>query len=105
MNAALDAGLTAIRTWGFNDKNSTFDPNGMPKYNDIQEAFQVWTDGTPAINLAPFDKVMDAADATGMKLIITLTNNWADYGGMDMYTVNLGGTYHDDVSSVLVLIL
>lgn len=33
-----------------------------------------------------------------MKLLIALTNNWADYGGMDVYTVNLGGKYHDDVS-------
>lgn len=32
-----------------------------------------------------------------MKLIVALTNNWADYGGMDVYTVNLGGKYHDDV--------
>ncbi len=34
-----------------------------------------------------------------MKLLIALTNNWADYGGMDVYTVNLGGKYHDDVST------
>ena len=31
-----------------------------------------------------------------MKLIVTLTNNWADYGGMDVYTVNLGGRFHDE---------
>ena len=31
MNAALDAGLTVFRTWGFHDQNSTeFDPNGLP---------------------------------------------------------------------------
>lgn len=28
-------------------------------------------------------------------------NNWADYGGSDMYVVNLGGQYHDDVRSTL----
>jgi hypothetical protein len=33
-----------------------------------------------------------------MKLIVALTNNWADYGGMDVYTINLGYKYHDDVS-------
>lgn len=37
------------------------------------------------------------AEEKGLKLIFALTNNWADYGGMDMYTVNLGGRYHDDV--------
>ena len=49
------------------------------------------------MNIEAFDKVVDAATKTGMKLIVALTNNWADYGGMDVYTVNLGGQYHDDV--------
>lgn len=26
-----------------------------------------------------------------MKQVVALTNNWADYGGMDVYMVNLGG--------------
>lgn len=60
--------------------------------------FQTWQNGKSAINIEAFDKVVKAAAATGMKLIVALTNNWADYGGMDVYTVNLGGTYHDDVS-------
>lgn len=88
-----------MRTWGFNDKNATYDPNGKPQYNGGNEfTFQTWTDGTPSINIAPFDKVVDAATEAGIKLIVALTNNWADYGGMDVYTVNLGGKYHDDVS-------
>lgn len=29
----------------------------------------------------------------------------ADYGGMDVYTVNLGGKYHDDVSRPPFLVL
>ena len=56
-------------------------------------------DGTSTIDLSGFDKVVKAADKTGIKLLVALTNNWADYGGMDVYTVNLGGQYHDDVSS------
>ena len=58
---------------------------------------QWWSNGTSEINLKPFDKVVDAAQKTGIKLIVALTNNWADYGGMDVYTVQLGGKYHDDV--------
>ena len=54
------------------------------------------SDGTVTINLEPFDKVVNAALKVGTKLIVALTNNWADYGGMDVYTVNLGGQYHDD---------
>jgi len=54
-------------------------------------------DGTSTIDISGFDKVVKAAEKTGMKLLVALTNNWADYGGMDVYTVNLGGKYHDDV--------
>jgi mannan endo-1,4-beta-mannosidase len=45
---------------------------------------QWWNNGTQEINLAPFDKVVKSAEKTGMKLVIALTNNWADYGGMDV---------------------
>ena len=106
MQAAKDAGLRVFRTWGFNDKNVTYDPNGLPKYGGegagaTDAVFQYWANGTSTINVALFDKVVDAASNVGIKLIVALTNNWADYGGMDMYTVNLGGRYHDDVSNVV----
>lgn len=88
-----------MRTWGFNDQNATYDPKGLPQYsNESTPVFQSFSAGTSKIDLTPFDKVVNAASKTGMKLIVTLTNNWADYGGMDVYTVNLGGKYHDDVS-------
>jgi mannan endo-1,4-beta-mannosidase len=102
MTAAKDAGLSVFRTWGFNDKNTTYDPNGLPQYGgegagETEIVFQRWNNGEATINIAPFDRVVDAAINTDIKLIVALTNNWADYGGMDMYTVNLGGRYHDDV--------
>lgn len=63
--------------------------------------FQSWADGKPTINygkngLQAFDNVVKQAEKYGIKLLVALTNNWADYGGMDVYTVNLGGRYHDD---------
>lgn len=68
--------------------------------------FQRWYDnGTSTIDLSGFDKVVKAADKVGMKLLVALTNNWADYGGMDVYTVNLGGKYHDDVCGLRELFL
>lgn len=102
MTAAKHAGLNAFRTWGFNDKNVTYDPNGLPQYGDegageTDVVFQWWANGTSIIDITPFDKVVNAAAKVGIKLIVSLTNNWADYGGMDVYTVNLGGKYHDDV--------
>ncbi|KAF8454719.1 glycoside hydrolase superfamily [Terfezia claveryi] len=106
MKAATAAGLKVFRTWGFLDKNVTFDPLGLPKYGGegagpTEVYFQSWAHGKPSINYGPtglqaFDKVVRAAEKTGIKLVVALTNNWADYGGMDVYTVNLGGRYHDD---------
>lgn len=107
MTAAKEAGLKVFRTWGFNDKNVTSDyVNGMPQYGgegagDTEVVFQRWDNGKSTINLEPFDKVVAAASNVGIKLIIALTNNWADYGGMDVYTANLGYQYHDDVSCPL----
>lgn len=101
--AAKNAGLTVFRTWGFNDKNVTYVPGGLPQYGGegagpSEVVFQWWHDnGTSTIDVTGFDKVVDAASKVGIKLIVALTNNWADYGGMDVYTVNLGGQYHDDV--------
>ncbi|KAK4139911.1 hyperthermostable beta-1,4-mannanase [Dichotomopilus funicola] len=102
LTAAKNAGLSVFRTWGFNDKNKTYIPDGLPQYggegagpSDV--VFQWWhPNGTSTIDLSGFDKVVKAAEKTGIKLLVTLTNNWADYGGMDVYTVNLGGKYHDD---------
>jgi len=106
LTAAKAAGLKVFRTWGFYDRNATFDPTGLPKYGGegagpSEVHFQKWTNGVPAINygefgLQAFDKVVRAAEKTGIKLVVALTNNWADYGGMDVYTVNLGHKYHDD---------
>jgi mannan endo-1,4-beta-mannosidase len=77
---------------------------GLPQYNTGAEntVMQVFnSDGSVKIDLSKLDVVIEAAEATNMKLILALTNNWADYGGMDVYTVNLGGRYHDDVSTTI----
>ncbi|KAL4916741.1 glycoside hydrolase superfamily [Aspergillus aurantiobrunneus] len=99
--AAKKAGLNVFRTWGFNDKNTTYVEGGLPDYGgegagETEIVFQWWHNGSSVIDLEPFDKVVNAAEKTGIKLVVALTNNWADYGGMDVYTVNLGGQYHDD---------
>ncbi|KAI1498019.1 glycoside hydrolase family 5 protein [Biscogniauxia marginata] len=101
LTAAKEAGLKVFRTWGFNDKNMTYSADGLPQYGgegagatDI--VFQRFANGTSSIDISAFDKVVDAATKVGIKLIVAFTNNWADYGGMDVYTVNLGGQYHDD---------
>jgi endo-1,4-beta-mannosidase len=104
LEAAKDAGLKVIRTWAFHDQNKTYVSGGLPQYNTGAEntVMQVFnSDGSVKIDLSKLDVVIEAAEATDMKLILALTNNWADYGGMDVYTVNLGGRYHDDVSTTI----
>jgi mannan endo-1,4-beta-mannosidase len=84
-------GVTVVRTWGFNDV--TADP-GYGAY------YQLWTNGVATLNtgangLQRFDYVITSAKAHGIKLIVPLTNNWSDYGGMDVYIsqLNPGGTH------------
>lgn len=100
MNAAIAAGLKVGRTWAFHDQNKTTISGGLPQYGTGGEStvFQRFNpDGTVEIDLSKLDVVVKAAETTGLKLVLALTNNWADYGGMDVYTVNYGGRYHDDV--------
>ncbi|KAK0463815.1 mannanase [Desarmillaria tabescens] len=84
-------GATVVRTLGFNEVTT---PNGI--------YYQSWSGSTPTVNTGPtglqnFDAVVAAAAAHGIKLIVTLTNNWSDYGGMDVYVNQIlgPGSAHD----------
>jgi len=81
------AGLTTVRTWGFNDVTSN------PGYGTY---YQLWTNGVGVVNtgsngLGMFDYVVSSAKKHGIKLIVTLTNNWNNYGGMDVYVSQIAG--------------
>jgi len=111
------AGITVVRTWAFND---------VSQKPSVGTFFQTLQNGESSINEGPdglqrLDKVVAAAERWGIKLILTLTNNWNpkkvepstaigrrddgtvlpggslsnDYGGMDMYVRNFhpGGTH------------
>ncbi|KAJ7648875.1 glycoside hydrolase superfamily, partial [Mycena rosella] len=86
------AGATTSRTWAFDEVTS--DP-GIAYY-------QIWNGATPTVNtgangLENFDNVVAAAKANGIRLIVTLTNNWSDYGGSDVYVTQIlgAGQPHD----------
>ncbi|KDN44480.1 hypothetical protein RSAG8_05527, partial [Rhizoctonia solani AG-8 WAC10335] len=89
-NDLKNAGFTALRTWGFNDVTS---PSGT--------YYQIWNGKTATLNtgangLGRFDTVVAQAKAAGIRLIVPLTNNWQDYGGMDVYVKQLlGSDKHD----------
>ncbi|KAH7925544.1 glycoside hydrolase family 5 protein [Leucogyrophana mollusca] len=78
-------GGTTVRTWGFNEVTA---PSG--------DYYQLWNGSTATINYGPtglenFDNVVASAKAHDIHLIVTLTNNWADYGGMDVYVNQIIG--------------
>ncbi|KAF7377330.1 Glycoside hydrolase family 5 protein [Mycena sanguinolenta] len=71
---------------GFNEVTS---PEGV--------YFHLWTGSTATVNtgtdgLQRLDYLISSAKSHGIKLLITLTNNWSDFGGMDVYTVQLLGS-------------
>ncbi|KAJ7761332.1 hypothetical protein B0H16DRAFT_1530806 [Mycena metata] len=83
------AGATTSRTWGFDEVTS--DPGNA--------YYQTWNGSTPTINtgansLQNFDNVVAAANlkANSIRLIVTLTNNWSDYGGSDVYATHILGS-------------
>ncbi|THU93621.1 glycoside hydrolase family 5 protein [Dendrothele bispora CBS 962.96] len=85
-------GATTVRTWGFHEVTS---PSGI--------YYQSWSGSTPTINtgstgLQNFDNVVSRAEQHGLKLIVALTNNWADYGGMDVNVNQILGSsgFHDN---------
>ncbi|KAL5526177.1 hypothetical protein ACEPAG_7516 [Sanghuangporus baumii] len=90
-NDIANAGLTTVRTWGFNDVTS---PQNFGAY------YQLWQNGVATFNtgnfgISRFDAVVASAKKHGIRLIVALTNNWSDYGGMDVYVsqLNPGGTH------------
>ncbi|KAJ6608960.1 CEL4b mannanase [Mycena sp. CBHHK59/15] len=92
-NDIVGSGATTVRTWGFNEVTNT---NGGVPY------FHLWTGSTATVNtaatgLGSLDNVIAAAKAHGIRLIVSLTNNWSDYGGMDVYTAQIlgSGQFHD----------
>jgi mannan endo-1,4-beta-mannosidase len=83
--------FTGLRMWGFDEVSST---SGVSFY------LQDFSGGTPQYNdgangLVNVDYAIDKAGQLGLKLIVTLANNWTDYGGIDQYTSAKGLQYHD----------
>lgn len=71
---ALDAvsclSMNVVRTMGFNDGDDVAAIRRAPGQYDEH-------------GLARLDRAVAEAKARGLRLILTLTNNWADYGGLE----------------------
>jgi mannan endo-1,4-beta-mannosidase len=96
-------GLNVFRHWGHLDRGSL--DGKVPHLEDdgTKEGvyFQYWDTKTnaPAYNEGPdglqrLDLMMAKARQYGIRIVLTLTNNWPDFGGMDQYLLWYGLDEH-----------
>jgi len=100
-----------LRTWAFLDigyQNGSGSVDGQGSKDGVY--FQYFDANTKApayndVGLQYLDYVISKAGSVGVRLLLTLTNNWRDFGGMDQYVrwktfqnSSYSG-YHDDFYS------
>jgi mannan endo-1,4-beta-mannosidase len=105
LESARALGVRVVRTWGFIDRGSL---DGRVRSVDGDGTkrgfyFQAWdpraqralyNDG--ANGLQGLDYALAKAGQLGLKVVLVLTNNWHDFGGMDQYLSWFGLTAHSD---------
>jgi mannan endo-1,4-beta-mannosidase len=107
LTAARDLGFPVMRMWGFIDIGSldnsvkAIDADGGGKKDGVY--FQYWDPQhrRPAYNegddgLRHLDYALAKASELGVRIILVLTNNWRDFGGMDQYLRWYGRTKHHE---------
>lgn len=95
--------LDVLRTWTFLECGGDR-PNSSGGCSQGQDHWmQRWSNaaGGPVYNpgaggLEQLDYMLAQANEHGIRLIMVLTNNWPDFGGMDQYVTWHGGQYHDE---------
>ncbi|HEY6079354.1 MAG TPA: cellulase family glycosylhydrolase [Polyangiaceae bacterium] len=103
--AARALGFRVMRVWAMLDRGSL--DGSVPNVDGAGHKqgvyFQYWDAARqrPAYNDGPdglqrLDHVLQAAAEHDIKLIIVLTNNWREFGGMDQYLVWYGKQQHHE---------
>lgn len=89
LDDAAAMGLNAIRVWGFME--------GISHGHTMQHKPGEYTppEGTKSA-LERLDYTVSQANKRGIRVVIALTNNWGDFGGMPQYVKWFEGTHHDD---------
>ncbi|KAF3180073.1 hypothetical protein EYR41_002582 [Orbilia oligospora] len=96
LDAFAASGLKVLRTWGFADFAGP--------QEDYVTVFQNWSSVPPTIletqerGLPRLDRVISGAESRGIKIILPFINNWAEYGGIDLYvekTLGSSGNHGD----------
>ena len=105
LESAHAMGIKVVRIWGFIDRGSldgsvrSIDGDGMKdgfyfQAWDPKAQHAVYNDGTNG--LRGLDYALFKAGQLGLKIVLVLTNNWKDFGGMDQYLAWYGLTAHRD---------
>ena len=89
--AASKSQLQVVRTWLYNLGTSDV---WFQQWDAESKSMKINDDDKTG--LGRMDYVLQQAAKNNVKLILTLNNNWADYGGMDYYVKNFGGKNHDE---------
>ena len=83
VESTLDAiaadGLKVVRVWALGEQ-----PEGSEPWTR-DYAFRIGRDGWVEGSFAHLDRVLDAARARGLRVIVVLANRWGDYGGVPRY--------------------
>ncbi len=97
---ADDQGFSVLRSWAFIDIGNQDGSNSLRGKADGVVYYHYLNGSTPAFNDGPdglqhLDYMVFKAGQLGIKLVLPLTNNWADFGGMDQYVAWAGAQFHD----------
>lgn len=106
LEAASAMGLKVMRFWGFEDRGSLDGtiPNADGDGTKEGVYFQYWDsekrqpayNENPQTGLPRLDYVLTKARSLNLKVIVVLTNNWEDFGGMDQYLLWYGLDKHHE---------
>ena len=79
LRAAAEDGLSVVRVWALGEY-----PEDAPDWTR-DYAFRRGPEGFVATSYAHLDRVLEAARALGLRVIVVLGNRWSDYGGIPAY--------------------
>ena len=108
LESARAMGLKVVRIWAFIDRGSL--DGRVRSIDDAGEKrglyFQAWdpVEQRAIFNDGPnglerLDYALAKADQLGLKVVLVLTNNWTEFGGMDQYLAWFGLSGHADFYS------
>ena len=105
LEGARAMGVKVVRVWGFIDRGSldgtvrSIDGDGtkggfyFQAWDPVQQRV-LFNDGPNG--LQGLDYALAKAGQVGLKIVLVLTNNWHEFGGMDQYLAWYGLTSHQD---------